>query len=265
MTTLTWVVLALICVLCDLSSAYKKRPVETVVRKKNTVPLIQTWQWNPNHYWYHNHYKHKKKRVQYPRIKGRCKPPPTIKINGTDIIGEETQKGNVVVLALSKRSCSFCIEQLGSLNNHARYFKQEKMNVSIVVLNHRWYPMSGTAKQFWRNIKIYNEPKKSRVFKKLGGSYGDFLIYDKCKRQQYLIRRPYSWLGYPFLRSAVRDTHYFFETLCGECEPEPEVGPENPDAAPTTKRPVTTKTTKPISNINGPDETAPEETVDNTL
>lgn len=260
MATLQWVALGFFLLLCNLSVAQKKRPMTTVLGK-NSVPLIQTWQWNPNHYWYHKHYYKKKRKLKYPRIKGRCKPPPSIFINGTDIIGEETKKGNVVVLVLSKRTCSFCTEQLGSLNNHAVYFRQEKMKVSVVVLNHRWYPMPDTAKDIWKNVKIYNEPKKSRhLFTKLGGSYGDFLIYDKCKRQQYIIRRPYSWLGYPFLRTAVRDTYYFFENLCGECEPEPEVGPEDPDAATTTKQPTTTKATKHITNIDGPDET-----VENTL
>jgi len=259
MAALSWVALAFILLLCDMSAAEKKHP-STTVHRKNSLPLVQSWQWNPNHYWYHKHY-YKKKKTQYPRIKGRCKPPPPIIINGTDIIGQETQKGNVVVLVLSKRTCRFCTEQLGSLNNHAVYFGQEQMNVTIVVLNHRWYPMPKAFKSIWKHIKIYNEPKKSRrLFKKLGGSYGDFLIFDKCKRQQYLIRRPYSWLGWPYMRTAVYDTHYHFESLCGECEPEPEVGPEDPDFAVTTRQPATTRATKPITNIDGPDET-----VDNSL
>ena len=78
------------------------------------------------HYWnkyYYNRYRYRYRYVKWPKVRGRCKIAPKIELNGRNPIIEGAAKGNVVVVTLTKKGCTYCLKQLESLNDMAEHYR----------------------------------------------------------------------------------------------------------------------------------------------
>lgn len=154
-------------------------------------------------------------------VKGKCKPAPRWWINGTNPVMKEVKKGYAVFLFTMKRNCRRCWNELHSLHDWAKYYKNIGVKAKIIVLMHRKYGKVSAKvnKQWFPYIKIYNEPKRKNIFKKLKAGIHDILMYDKCGRHQYHYGLPYSTLVQPYVRLAMQNTLDHYITFCGPCKP----------------------------------------------
>ncbi|XP_078075546.1 selenoprotein Pb-like [Mustelus asterias] len=133
----------------------------------------------------------------------------------------EEQIGHVVVVALLKASCRFCLTQatkLGSLRDKLDH--QDLKDVRYMIVNEKT-PQSRAM--FWelqrhvpKNIPVYQQsPFQHDIWSILQGNKDDFLIYDRCGKLTFHIVLPYSYLHFRYTEAAIRAT--YSKDVCGNC------------------------------------------------
>ncbi|KAL1280375.1 hypothetical protein QQF64_014975 [Cirrhinus molitorella] len=141
-----------------------------------------------------------------------CKPAPKWEIDGKtpmkDLIG------NVVIVALLKASCHFCLIQTARLGDLRDKLALGKLtNISFMVVNEQdaqsramyWELKRRTAE----GIPVYQQsPLQNDVWDILEGDKDDFLVYDRCGYLTFHIVLPYSFLHYPYIEAAIRATYH---------------------------------------------------------
>lgn len=177
----------------------------------------------------------------HAKKQGKCKMTPVWSINGTYPVLDEVHKGNAVFVFTMKKSCKKCWFEVRSLHRWAKYFKDIGAKAKIIILMSRkygQYPRS-VYKFAYPYLTFYNEPKDQDIFGKLKAGIHHMLMYDQCGRHQYHYRYPYSTLVKPYMRMAMENTLYHYESLgCGKClEKARYPSPEDVDfeVAPTEK------------------------------
>uniref|UniRef100_A0A4W3HTY3 Selenoprotein P2 n=1 Tax=Callorhinchus milii TaxID=7868 RepID=A0A4W3HTY3_CALMI len=133
----------------------------------------------------------------------------------------EQQLGSVVVVALLKASCQFCLTQaakLGSLQD--KLARQGLKDVHYMIVNEKAPESRAMLWELKRhvpnNVSVYQQsPIQPDVWHSLQGGKDDFLIYDRCGRLTFHVVLPYSSLQYPYIEAAIRATHK--RDICGEC------------------------------------------------
>jgi len=218
--------------------------------KQNVESSKKSGNRQPTYYKYYKikvPYHYKNKYVKWPKKRGRCEVP-NWKINGTNHIKEEADKGRVVLLFLMKRTCKVCYRQLDTLNDWAKYYRTIGLPISIIALNHRRQKLPWKVLQQYPLIKFYEEPVGSKIFDKLRANWREIMIFDVCGRQQYHFGYPYSWLGFQWTKAGVMNTLNNHVQLCGKCGTG--IKTTNKTQAVTTNRPDTTKLLTTVTSTN---------------
>ena len=72
-------------------------------------------------------------------------------------------------------------------------------NVTFIALSYRLKKIPDKIKLLYPYINFYEEPAQSRIFSQLKAGAGQYLVFDKCGRQQYHIGYPFSSFQYQYL------------------------------------------------------------------
>ncbi|XP_048458409.1 selenoprotein Pb-like [Rhincodon typus] len=133
----------------------------------------------------------------------------------------EEQIGHVVVVALLKASCGFCLTQatkLGSLRDKLKH--QGLKDIHYMIVNEKSPQSRAMLWELKRHtpedIPVYQQsPFQRDVWSILQGNKDDFLIYDRCGKLTFHIVLPYSYLQFRYTEAAIRATYN--KDICGNC------------------------------------------------
>ncbi|XP_043554951.1 selenoprotein Pb-like isoform X1 [Chiloscyllium plagiosum] len=148
-----------------------------------------------------------------------CKVAPHWEIDDHNPMVE--QIGHVVVVALLKASCGFCLTQatkLGSLRNKLE--RQGLKDIHYMIVNEKTPQSRAMLWELKRHtpeeIPVYQQsPFQSDIWSILQGNKDDFLIYDRCGKLTFHIVLPYSYLQFRYTEAAIRAT--YSKDICGNC------------------------------------------------
>ncbi|XP_041063942.1 selenoprotein Pb-like [Carcharodon carcharias] len=133
----------------------------------------------------------------------------------------EEQIGRVVVVALLKANCRFCLTQatkLGSLRDKLNH--QGLKDIRYMIVNEKTPQSRAMLWELKRHvpedIPVYQQsPFQRDIWSILQGNKDDFLIYDRCGKLTFHIVLPYSYLHFWYTEAAIRATYN--KDVCGNC------------------------------------------------
>ncbi|XP_072366807.1 selenoprotein Pb-like isoform X1 [Scyliorhinus torazame] len=134
----------------------------------------------------------------------------------------EEQIGHVVVVALLKASCRFCLTQatkLGSLRD--KLDRQGLKDIRYMIVNEKTPQSRAMLWELKRHapedMLIYQQsPFQHDIWSILQANKDDFLIYDRCGKLTFHIVLPYSYLHFRYTEAAIRATYK--KDVCGNCD-----------------------------------------------
>ncbi|XP_067892483.1 selenoprotein Pb-like [Heterodontus francisci] len=148
-----------------------------------------------------------------------CKVAPHWEIDNQNPM--EEQFDHVVVVALLKASCRFCLTQatkLGSLQDKLN--RQGLKEVGYIIVNEKTPQSRAMLWELKRHapedVPVYQQsPFQLDVWRILQGNKDDILIYDRCGKLTFHIVLPYSYLHFRYIEAAIRATYN--NDICGNC------------------------------------------------
>ncbi|XP_025110174.1 selenoprotein Pb-like [Pomacea canaliculata] len=136
---------------------------------------------------------------------GRCHQAPRFTVNGVEPL--QQTRGKVTVVALLISTCSFCLQQAERPQCGDVHYKwgvggsPDNINNLVSRVSFPVY-QDDSSEQIW-----------NQVFR---GRKDDILIFDRCGKLTYHLEFPAVYLGYNYVRTAIRRT--LNRPICPACQ-----------------------------------------------